>query len=290
MKLKRTWIFILLTLCVTLIFSCKYGSGNIFYEYNSVDNRVNSLKKLTPAEMSGVSGPAWQPFSFMILSDIHFGSIRADGNPLPLNEFWAWMDSKQASSSLPDFIFILGDNIDWCDDGFMAEYEAFCNKIENEYHLKIFNILGNHDMYQMGWEMWSTNCFPHTSFYKFEVNGFSFYALDTGSGTFGKKQVSLLKEEFAHDSNPKVVLTHYPLYTNFFYVTMDDTTERNLMINLFNQNDVKAFFNGHIHRNEEIDLGSFTEYSVPSLRFRQKWTIVTVDPATSSVNVQYFGK
>ena len=103
MKLKRTWIFILLTLCVTLTFSCKYGSGNVFYEYNSVDNRVNSLKKLTPAE--GVSVPAGQPFSFMVLSDIHFGSIRADGNPLPLNEFWAWMDSKQASSSLPDFIF-----------------------------------------------------------------------------------------------------------------------------------------------------------------------------------------
>ena len=86
------------------------------------------------------------------------------------------------------------------------------------------------------------------------------------------------------DPNLKLVFTHYPLYTNMFAVSLDDPTERNLMVNLFNRNNVIGYFNGHIHRKEETDCGLFIDYSVPSFRYRQSWTIITVNKANRTVS------
>lgn len=289
--MKKLKLFFAFTLFFSLLISsCKYGSGNVFYKYNNVDNRVNSIKDLGDVgSVVGITGSN-QPYSFMILTDIHFGSIRGGNNPLPLDEFWAWVQTNHTNPDFPKFCFILGDNIDWCDEGFLSEYLAFRNKLENDYGLKTFNIIGNHDMYQEGWEMWRDNNYPGTSFYRFVIDGVSYYALDSATGTFGKKQKKILENEFLKDTNPKIILSHYPIHTNFFYVTFDDTTERNYFVSLFNKNNVKAYFNGHIHKIEESNLGNFNEYSCPSMRFRQKWTIVSVDPSTKEVSLNFIGK
>lgn len=278
---KSILIFVLITLS-----SCKYGSGNIFYEYNSVDSRIEQLTKINPGFETLGTGSNIN-YSFLLITDIHFGSARPDREELPLEKFWNWMDKQNTDGTMPDFCLVLGDSIDWSDDAKFADYVTFRDRIENQYGLKVFNVIGNHDMYQMGWEMWKDNNYPNTSFYKFETNDYSLYALDSASGTFGQKQIELLKQDFQHDSKPKMIFTHYPLYTNKFYVSLDDTTERNNLITLFNQNNVKAYFNGHIHRKEETNLGLFTDYSVPSFMFTQKWTVVSVNGLTHELSLKY---
>ena len=71
--MKKLKLFFAFTLFFSLLISsCKYGSGNVFYKYNNVDNRVNSIKDLGDVgSVVGITGSN-QPYSFMILTDIHF--------------------------------------------------------------------------------------------------------------------------------------------------------------------------------------------------------------------------
>ena len=114
----------------------------------------------------------------------------------------------------------------------------------------IFNTCGNHDLYQGHWDNWKDACYPHTSFYKFQTSGFSWYALDTASGRICPNQFNLLKEEISKDPKPKVIFTHYPL-TEFrvLGIGLDETTERNLLIDLFAKNNVLLYENCYERHN-----------------------------------------
>lgn len=281
--------FSLLVLVLSLVAatSCKYGSQTPFDKNNSVQSRIETIKILTDAD-TGITESDWatwgDEFSFLILTDIHIGSLRSNSDDLPLQDFYDFLENLDSlGNKKPKFCFFLGDDIDYGDEKLIPEYEDFKSKIEAK-GLKIFNVVGNHDLYQNGYDIWCKNNFPGTSFYKYAVNGVSFYCLDSGSGSFGSKQSKILKTQMEADPNLKLVFTHYPLYTNMFAVSLDDPTERNLMINLFNRNNVIGYFNGHIHRKEETDCGLFIDYSVPSFRYRQSWTIITVNKANRTVS------
>lgn len=284
---------ILIFLSLILFVSCKYGSQTPFDKYNSVQSRISSLQVIEDTDLS-LNSSLWtssqEEYSFLVLTDVHVGSLRADGNELPINDFNDFLENTLPSLSdtlKPKFCVLLGDNIDWGDEVFVPEIKAFKKKIEDS-GLKILNVLGNHDLYQDGYEIWKSYSYPGESFYIFKTNDVNYYFLDSASGSFGSKQYKLLKEAMEKDSKPKIVFTHYPIYTNMFGVSIDDSTERNLMINLFNRNNVIGYFNGHIHRKEETDCGSFTDYSVPSFRFRKSWAIITVNPTKKTVKEKIY--
>lgn len=124
----------------------------------------------------------------------------------------------------------------------------------------IFHILGNHDTYFRGWDDFKKMIGP--SVYWFEVvftEGKDLYiALDTATGTLGRKQMQWLKK-FLGDNRRNyrhcIILTH----TNFFYTDNSQTTSGNLpieetyaLVDLLDRHDVSLVLQGHDHYREDF--------------------------------------
>ena len=158
------------------------------------------------------------------------------------------------------FGVLLGDYTDVRDNlGAYLEAAAY----DPDRHLfahKIFHILGNHDIFFNGWVDFRENVGP--SVYWFEVlfpEGKDLYiALDTATGTLGRKQSSWLRT-FLTDNRQKyrhcIILTH----TNFFYTDTTQASSGNLpieetyaLIDLFSRQNVTVVLQGHDHFREDL--------------------------------------
>ena len=232
---KNTLINIIFLIAFTLFNSCKYGSDNLFYTGASVNERTKN--GITFLEDNPVQEKL--KYNVLIFSDTHFGSKRK--NP-PYQKLYEYLDKIKETSEYPAFAIALGDLTDTAGVEEFEQYDDFIQTLENKYNLKTYNIIGNHDCYLSGWDNWKNNCYPHTSFYKFETSNFSYYFLDTGTGTIGKNQLNHLKKEMQKDSKPKIICSHYPLYTSTVLFCLSDTYERNELIALFQKENVKIIF------------------------------------------------
>ena len=269
------------------LFSC-YGSWNIFDEGNDPDHRADSILKIKAEKdecfkASGVAELNGR-YDVLVLTDLHFGVDAVKG---PFDSLYEWLDSVKDTPDYPAFVLSLGDSSNVGSKDEFKDYLKFCKKLIEEYNLKIvFNSVGNHDLYQGHWENWEASCYPHTSFYKFETKGFSWYCLDTGSGRVGKKQYESLMNAFSHDSKPKIIFTHYPV-TEFkvFGIGMDETTERNLLIDAFVKNKVKTYIAGHNHY-KRSDYVGFDAYCCPSFRYNRGWAVLHVNEFNSSAKIE----
>jgi len=266
-----------------LLAGCRYSSDNLFYYGNSAANRAQELKVLSENEFSpGTDGK----FTAVVFSDRHTGSPKAEP---PDEEFFSWLGGLRDSGELPAFCVSLGDSTD---HGFSAEedsYAEFMERVESEFGIKVLNAVGNHDLYNSGWDSWRTHCFPGTSFYKFVTgNGsgkVSWYVLDTGTGMLGRRQLDRFSAAARNDPNPKIVLTHYPLVTGTFLFGQQNTTERNTLISIFSECGVILYVGGHLHIYEETDLGTYTAFSIPSYMYGRKWALVAVSGNRAELEV-----
>ena len=194
----------------------------------------------------------------------------------------------KGSENYPKFAICLGDVVDLGHKEEYSKYLAFCDKLKKDYDIKlIFNTCGNHDIYQNNWENWESACYPHTSFYKFKTSKFSWYSLDTASGTIGLKQYNRLIADFKSDSRPKIVFTHYP-FVRFSMNTsnMAETTERNKLITDFSKNNVKCVLGAHNHKKSYDDLG-YGVYGLPSLGYGDDWGLMHVDENAGTVSLEF---
>lgn len=273
MKYIYSKTILICAVLVCFLFSgCRYASDNLFYKGNSVDQRENSITELKNTGVETISGE----FSYAVITDVHLGNGVAD---LPQTEFFRWLDSKKGKEDFPKFVLCLGDVADHGYVEEMQEYKAFTDKIE-AYGIKVFNTVGNHDLYNSGWQNWQAYAYPNTSFYKFETADYSFYSLDSGSGGLGKNQLKALEDSMKRDPKPKIVFTHYPVYTQTFLFCMEDSTERNKLIAMFAENNVKLFYAGHIHKFEHNDFGSYDCETLPSMMYNREWAFVTMHDGT----------
>lgn len=272
--MKKIIPFVLISF---LFVSCQYSADNLFYSGNSVLNRAKNIKILEDNPVQT------DKFSFFVISDVHIGSIKKNPPAEPYEQFFTWLN-KFSDEDRPKICLCLGDVADTSSTEQYEEYQKIVSQIES-YGIKVYNSVGNHDVYQSGWDNWCKYTYPGTSFYKFETQTLSFYSLDTGTGNIGTKQMESLKKQICSDSKPKIIFTHYPLYTNTFFFTMEDTTERNMLIDLFAKNDVKLYFCGHIHGDTEVfDFGKFKSHLAPSFRYDSKFLFVEVDGMNFSVS------
>lgn len=277
---------IILIFSLTL-FSC-YGSWNIFDEGNDPDHRADSILKLTTEDdqifrKSGVA-QLNESYTVLILTDLHFG---ADAINAPFDSLYEWLDSVKNTPVFPAFVISLGDSSETGKKEELAEYVKFCQKLIDNYNLKIvFNSCGNHDLYQGHWENWKEVCYPYTSFYKFETKSFSWYSLDTASGRVGKKQYDCLINELSDDPKAKIIFTHYPI-TDFkvYGIGLDETTERNLLIDIFVKNNVKTYIAGHNHYKRSDYLG-FDAYCCPSFRYNRGWALLHVNEVNATAKIE----
>ena len=278
--MKKFFNLLITFIAFSLLFSSCYGSWNIFYEGNNVDNRTGNLLNISPAlEYSG-------NYNVLVLTDTHFGYSMKEA---PLPALYNWLESVKNTPAAPVFAICLGDAVDTGAQEQYNEYLNFCNTLMTVYGIKVvFNSCGNHDIYQSHWGNWQANCYPHTSFYKFETAGFSWYSLDTGSGTISRQQYDIFVKAISNDSKPKVVFSHYPLSEYRLAFGLGETTERNLLIHNFLKNNVKCYMGGHNHYTHYENLG-FNDYCCPSFRFNNSWAVLHINESAGTAVVEFIG-
>ena len=278
MKKGFKFLIIATLLFLSSTFLSCYGSYNIFYKGNDVDYRTENMLSLTDSSdakfaASGISSLSGK-YDVLIITDSHFGSKISSTF---VDDLYKWLDSVKGTDKAPVFALSLGDSVDTGAQAEFDEYNKFCNKLKSDYGMKIiFNAAGNHDLYQSHWDIWKDNCYPHTSFYKFQTSGFSWYCFDTASGTIGEQQYKKIRQEISSDPRPKIIYTHYPLTEFNLAFGISDTTERNLLISDFAKNNVKCYFGGHNHY-YRYDYLKFHNYCCASFRYDNEVTILHVD-------------
>ena len=293
-----------------LLASCNYGLPIFLYWETGVEERAQNAAELSGANLpQGISGPR---YSFIVITDSHFGKKKpARAEEDFLKKFTALLQSPDPSLR-PRFIVNLGDTLDGGHEDEAALFNATSARwiaaAKNALGVgdyKVYSILGNHDLYNNGWEVWKKTVYPFTSYYKFTLNtsgsnggaaafpaenggqncgGFDFYFLDTGNGTLGGPQLEDVERNLAASARPKIVFMHYPIYAGgLLYFALDDAQERARLIDRFARGNVKYVFEGHTHSSHDYDFGKFKEAVVGSYLEERVFGLVTVDETTGSV-------
>ena len=275
-------IFVLLA-CL-LCTSCEYDLQNAFYRSEDTDARAKNCLTLNDSDCPH---PASDVYSVAFFSDIHFGGK----NTRHEQDFLDWLNETKKNGEAPEFCVCVGDIAEHGLKKEFAEYNEFTQKIEAILgHGKVYNVLGNHDLYNNGWDNYKQMIFPYSSFYTFKTKTFSWYCIDSASGTLGKKQFDTIEKMFKNDPSPKIVLTHVPAYSNplnfMGYFSFQNTYEADMLLSLYSKNNVKMAVSGHIHKSYKNYFHSFQEITVSSITESNRWTVLTIDERNGTITEQ----
>lgn len=250
---KRASIVVFLFLFI--FSSCKFGVNEFFLRSSNVDSRSTEIKDIDLPQAI-IDKKA---YSVLLLADIHFSELTTSPGPV----LFDWLNSLE-TEDMPDFCIVLGDMTNYGIESEYKMYDEFVQKIE-EFDIEVYGILGNHDIYNSGWELWEEYVYPNTAYYRFNTPTYSWYFLDTANGTLGDAQCNNLIEELKLDPREKIVFSHYPLYRGgIFYFALLDSRERTKLIATFAKNDVLYYFAGHKHDGGYFDYGPFVEIGLKS--------------------------
>lgn len=271
---------LLVLLFLFIISSCKMGFNEFFWRRSDVSSRSTHITDISPPETI----VSKQSYNVLLLADIHYSEVTVN----PEAVLFEWLDSLE-EDTLPDFCIVLGDMTNY---GFENEYEMYDSLVTrlNLYNIPVLGLLGNHDIYNSGWDYWIKYVEPQTAYYRFSTPKYSWYFLDSANGTLGEEQFNNLIEELQNDKKQKLIFSHYPLYRDgIFYFTLLDSRERAKLIAAFADNDVLYYFAGHKHSGGFFDYGSFIEVGVKAFvntkiegYFNDNgyWAILSVDENT----------
>lgn len=243
----------LLLLAVVLLLaagSCRYGLDELFGRPSPVDERVGDTS--VPAPAPPIVGDP-DNYVFLATADAHF---EAAADPPAAAAFAALAAVRGAA-----FVIVAGDVVD---SGLPAQYARYAAWVSS-LGVPVFSAVGNHDLYNSGWESFRTRV--GRSFYSFAVGSRTFHVLDSGNGTLGRRQLDLLSSALAADPKKKVVICHYPLYngedTRYFKLT--NAAERAFLVDLYARNGVELLLEGHSHETRHTSIGPMDEWLCSSL-------------------------
>jgi 3',5'-cyclic-AMP phosphodiesterase len=278
-------IFAVVIICqVLMLAGCKfpwsYGVDEILYRNSPVTVRAAHLTEISESEKhSGLPSV----YTVAIITDVHFGAAETRNCD---DAFYNWLAALTAAER-PAFCICLGDIAEHGYESEFNDYNDYVLKIQNDFGIKTYTVLGNHDLYNGGWSYWKDSIYPYTSFYHFKTDTFSWYFIDSASGSLGPSQVRQLYIAMGTDESPKIVCMHYPLYAGGnFYFCLQDTVERNQLISEFAKENVKIVLVGHTHKHIETDFGSFLEENVPGFLDTAEWGLITVDENKKTVSAR----
>lgn len=289
-------VFVFSFLLSALCSSCSYGPYPLTFFQQTVDERAPVVTELTGSDLPSVGTAA--EYSFLVVTDVHFGS----DDPIPqdrfIRRFNKFFASAEPESRYPRFLVCLGDCADNGKPEEWNSYNAFLSDVEQAANakglsdFKCYSCIGNHDCYNYGGSQFAQYVYPHVTSYKFTVradsstSGFSYYFLDTGNGTLGNKQMKSFAQKIAEDSSPKIVMTHYQIFSgggNIFLI--QDYTERNKLLSLFAKNKVKLVLEGHWHGGASYDFGVFNELTCKTT-MKRLFYLVTVNETNQTARVE----
>lgn len=252
--MKKT-VIILTAFTCALIFSCSLGVDEFFYREDQVHKRSRNVTDVSDY-VNAPDLPSHGRFSVAVITDVHVGTESLSKESEYLQRYISWLKSKMAeneSLGFPvQFVACLGDlTYNGSEDDY-RNFSMFTDEIETQTGLKVYSTVGNHDIYNSGWQYYLDNVYPHKSSYKFVTKcakqDVSWYFLDSANGTFGRPQIDSIKKEMESDPNLKFVCTHYPVYAGgYCYYTLQNVDERDYLLSVFSKNNVRLYMAGHAH-------------------------------------------
>ena len=227
-------------------------------------------------------------YSFIVITDPHFGASHERNDDKFIAWFTQQLDAEEAY--IPRFMVCLGDTMNAGSNSEANDYNELCAKMNVLTEEKLgkkfstYAVLGNHDLYNNGWEVFRRKIYPYISSYMFSINNFSYYFLDSGNGSLGKSQLEDLEKKISVDGNKKIMFSHYAIYAGgILYYTIQDTQERNRLITDFVKNNVQYVFAGHAHNNHSSKTG-FEERVTASYLYSRAFRLVTVNEETETIS------
>ncbi len=248
--------FAALLLAAAALASCRYGLGEVFGRPAPVDERIVDPSAAAPAAPL-VADP--DNYVFVMVSDAHFLAGEDPAGATGLAGFLAGLPVPA------EFVIVGGDLADAGLPGEYARYNAWAAALG----VPVYAAVGNHDLYNGGWSTFRATV--GASYYSFEIDGIlgsrTFYFVDSGSGTLGRDQIEMLRTVFAGDLDPKVIVTHYPLYngSDSLYYEITNTAERAALVDLYARSGVELLLEGHTHALNHTPIGTMDEWVCPSL-------------------------
>jgi predicted phosphodiesterase len=251
--MPRIAAMLLLGTALGTLASCRYGLGEAFGRPSPVDERVVDP---TAAAPSAPTVGNLDNYVFVVISDTHFV---AEADPPAAGRLSAFLSSEGA-----EFVIVPGDLADAGLPEEYARYAAWTADLDLD-GFPVYSAIGNHDLYNGGWSTFRQTV--GASYYSFVIGTRSFYVLDSGNGTLGREQIAMLRDAFAGDLNPKVVVTHYPLYDgdDSQYYELTNTAERAALVDLYARSGVDLLLEGHTHALNHTTIGPIEEWVCPSL-------------------------
>ena len=272
---------ILCVLSLFLVSSCEYGIGEGFYRPHDVSERASSLTVVSDSDTEILSSSVGgRKYRVLAVSDIHFGKNgNADSNARKVLE-WVRMQGDI------DMCINVGDTADHGRAEELDSFISFENELKSLGVKNVYSCLGNHDLYNSGWESWKEKVYPNASFYTFTIGSISYYFIDSASGSLGKAQMKMLDDAMKADENKKIVVSHYPIHSEVLmgFCGLQETKESDLLLDMFYSNGVIQVIEGHSHVYGENDFKRFKEVNVPSLCKEGHWVLFTVDEENMKVS------
>jgi 3',5'-cyclic AMP phosphodiesterase CpdA len=221
-------------------------------------------------QMGKMSGEAVTPFSFIQLSDAHVG-FNGPPDPLGTKAFERAVEIVNGLPQRPDLVLFTGDLTHDSEDKDVhsARMRQFM-EISRRMNVPLIKYVpGEHDAGLDGGALYRE--FLGETYYSFDHRGVHFIALDNVSRAkpeIGPEQLAWLKKDLARfdKSAPIVVFTHRPLFDlkpEWEWFTSDGDDVMNVLAPYQN---VTVLY-GHIHRDDDHEVGHVHHYGARSLIF-----------------------
>ncbi len=220
----------------------------------------------------GAPGSPRRDFSFVQLSDIHWGYSNPKVNPEPRQSLMKAIAAVNALEQAPDFIVFTGDLTQSTDDPAVrrARLREFKELAGGLRHPKVRFLHGEHDAALDRGEAFQ-EVFGTPLYSSFDHEGVHFIALDNTSQpapVLGEVQLDWLKADLSRQTadTPIVVLTHrplFPLHPQWDWATRDGEAAITLLSAYRN---VSVFY-GHIHHEHRHVTGHIVHRAALSTMF-----------------------
>lgn len=249
---------ILVSFCLLgMLSGCeKVDLRGMVVSYESVCDRFDQSmiwNERNPFTEIVVSGNDYEVF---VMADTHVGGVNN------LNHFIDRAINSNAVATVG-----VGD----LTTGRVKDYGVFHQVIENSGLDGFFPVVGNHELYFDGWSEYRSVFGSSVYYFTIKTDEASdlFICLDSGSGTFGSKQLEWLRELLENDRPDYrrcIIFTH----NNFFRLRKTATTnplteELRVLMELFLVYKVDMVITGHDHKKSEIAFGNTIYITVDAL-------------------------
>ena len=276
-----------------LLTSCKYGFNELFGRNDEVNERSHSLVNLNDGNLAPNLNDS-DSYSVLFVTDTHFGRVSSSNGARQDEDFFKKLSeikNEYESAGTPlRFAVCCGDLVE---TGLKENYEKFSaelqNKLLNDFNLNLYSVVGNHDLYASGFDNWKNTVYQKSSAYKFVTGNnqkISWYFLDTGNGTLGSKQFEHFRTLSMGDPNPKIVISHYPIYGDgIVYFSLQNRNERDKIISLLSRTNTMCYIAGHAHSSKvDYSYGEyFTEHVIQGYLDQREFVILTVNNGDYSI-------